>query len=145
MKSIILRAIRFLPVVPDDMWAQVVESAVSFSNVTSLMATETWLNVIKDQPELVKETHLLEIEAALVRNPRPILRLRKNYLLILGEHKREIVIKDEDKSDALIQNVGEIIHANEINSLFDYYEPEILTREYYSGYRDDGFYHPSSP
>jgi len=128
------------------MWVQLVESAVSYSDVTSLMATETWLKVVQNQPELVNEAHLQEIESALGKNPRPILRLRKNYLLILGEHKGEIIVEDEDKQDALVQNVRDIIHANDISTLFDYYEPEILTRKFYSGYRaDDGFYHPSAP
>lgn len=145
MKSIALRAIRFLPTVSDDMWVQVVESAISQSNVISLMATETWLKVIINQPKLVKDTDLQKIVSALGRNPRPILRLRKNYLLILGEHQQESPVDDKGNEDNLIQNVREIIRANEINSLFDYHEPEIITREFYSGNRDDGFYHPSSP
>ena len=71
----------------------------------------------------------------------------KNYLLILGEHGREIVIRKESDRDFILEDVREIIQSNNIDSLFDYYEPEILTREFYSGYRSDhdGYYHPSSP
>jgi len=146
MRSIVMRAIRFLPTLPDEVWEEVVNGAISSSNVVSLMATETWLKVSQSQPQLVKEAALKRIETALSKNPKPILRLRKNYLLMLGKHKQELSIQIEDKQDALIQNVRDIIQADEINSLFSYYEPEILAREFYSGYRtEEGFYHPSSP
>ena len=145
MKSITLRAIGFLPHVSNILWQQVVDSSVSSSNVVSLMATETWLKVIQTQPELVEEEHLQWIEFALNKDPKPILRLRKNYLLILGEHGWNIFVDRDDDQDFL-PDVYEIIRSNQIDSLFGYYEPEILTREFYSGYRSeyDGYYHSSS-
>jgi len=144
MKSIVLRAIRFLPFVSDAMWVQIVENAVSVSSVTSLMATETWLKVTQDQPNLVQDNHLELIESALNSKPKPILRLQKNYLLILGEHHREVAIEKEDKQDVLLQNVEAIVQSENVYSLFDYYEPQLLTREFYSGYRtDEGITYPS--
>ncbi|MFZ4658267.1 MAG: reverse transcriptase domain-containing protein [Caldilineaceae bacterium] len=147
MKSIILRAIRFLPHVPNILWQQIAKSAISSSDITSLMATETWLRVVQNQPELVEENHLQQIEYTLNKDPKPIMRLMKNYLLILGEHGWEIVTSKESDRDLILEDVREIIQANNVDSLFDYYEPEILTREFYSGYRSDhdGYYHPSSP
>jgi hypothetical protein len=144
MKSIILRAIRFLPDISDALWTKVVENAVNNSNVVSLMATETWLKVIQKRPELVEEEHLKSVELAIRRKPEPILRLQKNYLLILGERGQEMIIDRESEQDALVQSIRDIIQADEVSSLFNYYEPEILTKEFYSGYRaDDGRYHPS--
>jgi hypothetical protein len=78
------------------------------------------------------------------RKPGPISRLKKNYLLILGERGRESITNGESEQDTLVQNARDIIRANEISSLFNYYEPEILMREFYSGYRaEDGRYDPS--
>jgi len=144
MKSIVLRAIRFLPHVPNILWQQVVESSVSSSDVTSLMATETWLRVIQNQPKLVEENHLQQIESALNKNPKPILRLMKNYLIILGERGWEIIKDKADDQDFILQDVHEIIQINETDSLFDYHEPEILARLFYSGYRSDyeEYYNP---
>ena len=146
MKSITVRALRFLTVVPESIWEEVVVGAVSPSVVTSLMATETWLIISQNQPELIKDSHIRAIEEALDREPQPILRLKKNYMLILGEYKREPFVIEDDNQDILIQNVRDVIQDGAIDTLFDYHEPEVLTRKFYSGYRiDDGFYHPSSP
>ncbi|MBK9096497.1 MAG: hypothetical protein IPM84_27815 [Anaerolineae bacterium] len=87
MKSVILRAIRFLPKIPDSLWEQIRECAVSPSDVISLMATETWLIVIRNQPELTLENHLQQVKLRFSRDPKPISRLMKNYLLILGERR----------------------------------------------------------
>jgi hypothetical protein len=137
MKSIIVRAIRFLPDVSHSLWQQVAESAVSFSDVVSLMATETWLKVIQNQPELVEENHLQQIKLALSKDPAPISRLIKNYLLIMGEHGWEVAENKEDNLDFMLNDVYEIIQTDNVDSLFDYYEPEILTRDFYSGYRSE--------
>ncbi len=144
MKSIALKAIRFLPSVSKTLWEKVVESAISQSIVISLMATETWLKVVQRNPELVNEDQLRLIMTKLHQEPKPILRLQKNYILILGENKQDVDFYRNNEQDDLLQNVIKIIQDNDVDSLFDYYEPEILTREYYSGYRtEDGDYHPS--
>jgi len=70
------------------------------------------------------------------REPKPIVRLMKNYLLILGKHGRKIS-KDENNQDYLLNNVYEIIQEDNIDSLFYYQEPDILAKEFYSGYRPD--------
>lgn len=142
MKSIILRSIRFLPTVSNEVWETVVLNSVSSSNITSLMATETWLKVVERQPDLEKEHHLSKIREALNHEPKPIVRLKKNYMLILGRTSKAINMQEEDNENFLIKDVEEIIHDQEVDSLFDYYEPEILIQEYYSGYHDDGFYYP---
>lgn len=144
MKSVILRAIRFLPQMPSNLWEQIRECAVSSSDVISLMATETWLVVIRNEPELALENHSQPIRLRLSRDPKPILRLMKNYLLILGEESLQLADIVENKQDTVFRDIREIVHSNNIDSLFDYYEPEVLSREFYSGYRsDNGDYYPA--
>ncbi|RMG26865.1 MAG: hypothetical protein D6732_20935 [Methanobacteriota archaeon] len=136
MKSVLLRSIQFLSDIPENLWTQVVKNATSQSSVVSLMATETWLKVVQSQNKSVSEAHLQQIELAFTSNP--ITRLKKNYLLILGEHKREVTLHDGgDEQDFLLENVRNIIQSENVGALFDYYEPEILAREFYSGYRFD--------
>jgi SAM-dependent methyltransferase len=90
LKAVILRSIGFLSEVPLVLWEQVVLSAVSASPVISLMATETWLRVVQKNPHLVKDDQLRKIEFAVQAIPRPLSRLLKNYLLILGEDGRTV-------------------------------------------------------
>lgn len=106
------------------------------------MATETWIRLDSQHEHLVSEEHIAKVSLAIDRDPTPISRLLKNYILILRRHgqKIEIVIEPDN---TLVQSSVDI---EQVDSLFEYYEPAILTREYYSGYRDDdGYYNPSSP
>ncbi len=143
MKSIVLRAIRFLPTISDSLWQKVVTSATSSSDVISLMATESWLQIAQSHPKMVEDAHLMKIEIALSKKPKPISRVLKNYLLILGENNKKVVLTIEQEQDDQFQDVLNIVQDSRIDALFDYYEPEILTREFYSGSRssdEDGSY-----
>ena len=144
MKSVILRSIGFLNEVPSVLWEQVVHSAVSdASPVIGLMATETWLRVMQRNPQLVKKHHLQRIESAVDAISRPSSRLLKNYFLILGGTGRNVTsptlgLHDDD----ILRDVAEVIYNDGVDYLIDQREPDVLAREYYSGYRfdDDGYY-----
>ncbi len=142
LKSAALRVVRFLPSVTSEIWDIVADSAVSESDVTSLMATETWIRLESQHEHLISEEHVSNISLAINRNPMPISRLLKNYILILKRHEQKVEIVIEP-DNTLVQSSVDI---EQVDLLFEYYEPAILTREYYSGYReDDGYYNPSSP
>ena len=146
MKSITLRALRFLHSITEDLWEKIVASSIGPSDVVRLMATETWLYIMRNQPDLVQVENIEAVGQAIRRYSKPILRIWKNYMLILGEYGLAIDLYKVDELSSSIYDVAEVIQSGEVDSLFDYCEPEILTREFYSGYRsDDGFDQPSRP
>jgi hypothetical protein len=71
--------------------------------------------------------------------------LKKNYLLIIGQHEREYVWNLTAGQDSVLRKAQEIAFEDGVESLFDYQEPEILTRQFYSGRRaeDAEDYDPS--
>ncbi|MDX2043118.1 MAG: RNA-directed DNA polymerase [Acidobacteriota bacterium] len=130
MKAISIRAVRFLDHINSSLWDEVARSAVASSIVTSLLASETWLSVGDRCRNLIKPNQLSEVEVAFQRTTST--RLRKNYLLILA--KFGTFPQDKlDLSDSLLSQAFDIAVAEDVDSLFDYQEPEIIKIKYYSG------------
>ena len=146
MKAIILRAIRFLPNIEPEFWNVIVECTVSPSTVICLLASETWLHLSHRCQHLVEARHLDMVENALIHATQLAPRLEKNYLLILSLYDIDS-IKDVsiDEDNFLICAARDIILEGRTKALFDYEEPEILRRTFYSGRRvdDPEDYNPS--
>lgn len=145
MKAITLRAARFLKQVDDVLWDEIARSAVSASVVNCLLATETWLSVGYRCSHLIKPSQLDEVEVAFRSSTSS--RLRKNYLLILVKFRGLPQDSLDLSGDSILKQAFDIAVTGEIDSLFDYQEPEVIKSKYYSGVQsyeeDDGFSLPS--
>jgi len=96
MRAVSIRAIRFLTRINEYAWEKVVEYAINGTLVERLMATETWLSLAYNNlcHILVQESHIDAVYRALHDEPLPTARLKKNYLLILGLYKRDMIIDE---------------------------------------------------
>lgn len=146
MRAITLRGMRFLPKINSREWDKVVEfSTINNSVVTKLMATETWLYLINFSnsliKKLVKPSDIDALIKALNTNPPPINRLKKNYLLILGQYKPEYISNEifvDNNGDYMLTEVGNILSKDGSKVLFKHQEPKIIRDKYYSGTRQTG-------
>lgn len=146
MRAVTLRAMRFLPNINCREWDKVVEfSTISNSVVENLMATETWLYLINFSnsliQKLVKPSDIDAVVKALNTNPPPINRLKKNYLLILGQYKPEDISDEmfvDNNGDYMLTEVGNIVSKGGSKVLFEHQEPKIIRDKYYSGTRQTG-------
>ncbi len=136
MKAITIRAARFLDQIDGDLWDEIARSAVSSSVVNCLLATETWLSIGQRCRHLIKTEQLDQVETAFQSSASS--RLRKNYLLILAKFRELPQDNLNLGDDSLLSQAFEIAVAGEVDSLFDYQEPEIIKRKYYSGLQDVG-------
>ncbi|MBD2196295.1 MULTISPECIES: RNA-directed DNA polymerase [Calothrix] len=146
MRSITLRAIRFLPSIDAHDWNTLVYFATkSNSTVEKIMATETWLYLINYFPnlitQLVQEQHISSVVKALNSNPAPVNRLKKNYLLILGQYKREDIIYEvlENETDYILDEASNMALEGGLENLFQQEEPSIIRHKYYSGKRQSSW------
>jgi retron-type reverse transcriptase len=137
MKAIVLRAIRFMPDIELELWDELVECTISTSTATCLLASETWLHLGPRCQHLVTDRHLHLLRSALTQGVQPISRLKKNYLLILGMHDVDSVRDMGAEDHFLISAAQDIILESGTEALFDYEEPEVLRRTFYSGRRVD--------
>ena len=146
MKGVILRSIRFMNDIEPQLWGELVKSSVSNSIVTNLLATETWLQLGHKCQNLVTNEHIDAIKIALEKHPPPINRLRKNYRLIIGRYDPKNLPNIFEDDDYLNRNAYDIAQEGKISNLFDYVEPEVIRKTYYSGKRaDDANDEESSP
>jgi hypothetical protein len=136
IRSVSLRAIRFLPTINEYAWEKVVEYSINGTLVERLMATETWLCLAYNNlcDHLVQDSHIEDVSIALHSEPLPKARLKKNYLLILGLYKRD-AISDEsvDNNDYMLCEAYKMALQGTIENLFEDYEPKIIRDKYYSG------------
>lgn len=137
LKAIILRSIRFIDNFTPYLWDELVQSTTSNSIITCLLATETWLKLGHKCTHLVKEEHIESIRKSLVSDPPPIGRLQKNYRLILGRYRPDILKDISVDNDYLNQIAQDIALEGKTSGLFDYEEPDIIRKTYYSGRRSE--------
>lgn len=142
LRSVVLRAIRFLPEVHDEHWDIIVERALLGTLVERLMATETWLVLSESAGFVDQEEYTNQIRAELTRNVPS--RLAKNYLLLLSQYPSvDISSVDFDDGPTLLQayRVGS---RRDVSGLLGYVEPSLIREQYYGGRRagEPGFeYH----
>jgi hypothetical protein len=135
LRSVVLRAIRFLPEVHDEHWDIIVEHALVGTLVERLMATETWLLLSESAGFVDQEEYTGEIRVELTKNVPS--RLAKNYILLLSQYPSvEISSVDFDDSPTLLQayRVGS---RRDVSGLLGYVEPSLIRERYYSGTRAD--------
>jgi hypothetical protein len=137
MKAITLRAIRFMPDIELELWDELVECIISTSTATCLLASETWLHLGPRCQHLVTDRHIHLLRSAFIQGAQPISRLKKNYLLILGRYDIDSVRNMGTEDHFLISAAQDIILESSMEALFDYEEPEVLRRTFYSGRRVD--------
>lgn len=136
IRSVTLRAIRFLPNINADVWEKMVEYATRSSLVERLMATETWLSLSHVAHEFTRDSHIEAILQALHSDPPPPKRLQKNYLLILGLYDKKSVGEEfVDRGDYMLREARDMALEGNSSDLFAYYEPKIIRDKYYSGKR----------
>lgn len=138
MRSIILQAMRYIPDFNREDWELLVESATEVNSVVEkLKATETWLFLsdFAERFNFVQEHHINAVVKALNSDPPPQTRLQKNYVLILGRHKRDAIPElTTSENDYLLREALEIAEEEDISYLFEEQEPPVI-RQYYSGRR----------
>jgi hypothetical protein len=131
MKAIVLRGLRFLPIMNQDIWLRVIDNSINGPDITSLMASETWLYVGQKYLHWTETAHFRLLKDAL--QERANSRLRKNYVLILGKFaKSELDEKISYETDYL-RRAHMSAKGSDISSLFAYQEPDIIRSNYYSG------------
>ncbi|MCZ7543314.1 MAG: hypothetical protein M5R40_07130 [Anaerolineae bacterium] len=136
MRAASLRALRFLPRNTELDWNMIVDFATDpkKSVIERLMATETWLYCDPPQPPINRQ-HLEAVMAALRADPPLPSRLRKNYLLILGRYDQSAVssLSIAAGTEYMLLKTTELVTTGQTVMLFDYEEPAVLRRKYYSG------------
>ncbi|MBX9258198.1 RNA-directed DNA polymerase [Desmonostoc muscorum CCALA 125] len=136
IRAVILESLRFLPNLDVQDWELIFEAATEgTSDIERLKATETWLYLAEFAKPFVLSRHIQAVINALNKEPQPFLRLKKNYILILGIYQpdtiSEIRISSEEKKDYLIQDSLKLIEEGTVLQLFKEDEPAVL-RHYYN-------------
>ncbi|MBE9126296.1 MULTISPECIES: hypothetical protein [unclassified Coleofasciculus] len=138
LKAITIRAMRFLPNVDAQEWELIVGFAtISDSSVSiteRLMATETWLYLGHKYNDFKQNRHIEAVKKALRSEPSPPSRLKKNYLLILGQFEPSAVQEfSVNQNDPMLIDAGNLALQGSPSEIFDLPEPKILRENYYSG------------
>ncbi len=138
MKAITIRAMRFLPNIDAQEWEVIVKSSTilnqSVSIAENLMATETWLYLGHKYHAFKQSHHLEAVKNALRSQPAPPSRLKKNYILILGEFEPNAVQEfSVNINDPMLFSARELALQGNPSEIFDLPELKILRENYYSG------------
>lgn len=138
LKAITIRSMRFLPEVNDREWKLIVEFSTlldeSISLAEKLMATETWLYLGHKYNNFKKSQHIEAVKNALNSDPPPPNRLKKNYLLILGQFEPNSVNEfSVNSNDRMLVSAKDLALQGNPSAIFDLPEPKILRENYYSG------------
>lgn len=138
LKAITVRAMRFLPAINAQEWELIVEFATisdaSVSVAERLMATESWLYLGHKYNDFKQSHHIEAVKNALRSEPPPPSRLKKNYLLILGQFESGAVQEfSVNVNDPMLVNARELALQGNPSDIFDLPELKILRENYYSG------------
>jgi hypothetical protein len=132
--ALLLYSLRFLENVPEDALRRIVQIATDQSHhpIERLMATETWLqsdcDIVLENIEAISE----------IINSEQSIRLRKNYVLLLGRCNPDAIAADCINHDYLLHNAYRIVSDGTVDQLFGEEEPDIIRESFYSGeYPDD--------
>ena len=128
--AVIIRSIRHLDEVPKPLEDGVIRIAIDndLDPILRLVATETWLMKLDCQRVVEHEATIRQII-----NMEKSSRVLKNYLLLLGKCVRDGT-QQRDYEDPLLKSAMEVDDTGNIEELFDYVEPDILRKRYYSTY-----------
>jgi hypothetical protein len=132
IRAVLLRAMRFLPVVYEEHWDIIVEYSVQGSLVEQLMASETWLFLSSVPGFLEQEELCIVIREELTKSVPH--RLAKNYLLILSEYDSEIPRHDFEATLTLRQ-AYQLSSRRDAHVLLNYVEPSLIRGQFYGGRR----------
>jgi Reverse transcriptase (RNA-dependent DNA polymerase) len=136
MRAIILEAFRFLPILELDNWQLIFNCSIAAkSDIEKLKATETWLYLGNLAKPFVQPKDFKNVVNALMSDPSPITRLKKNYILILGMYNYDlpdnIPFSDEEKNDYLIKDALKLAELGKVSEIFKEIEPARV-RQYYN-------------
>jgi hypothetical protein len=131
MRAAILRALRFLPRFEQNLWEILFEYAISGSDVERLMATESWLFLSRILTPVDQERYM-EIFKEILCNPSLTSRLKKNYLLIVGQYNPGAIDKFGIEG-AMGNTVQDLVSRESVERLFAREEPGVIRKAYYSG------------
>ncbi len=137
LKAITIRAMRFLPDIDTHEWELIVKFSTTLDNSVSLaeklMATETWL-YLGHKYNNFKQSQHIEAVLALRSEPAPPSRLKKNYLLILGQFEPNSVQEfSVNVNDPMLVSARDLALQGNLSEIFDLPELKILRETYYSG------------
>ncbi|MDP5338824.1 MAG: RNA-directed DNA polymerase, partial [Nodularia sp. (in: cyanobacteria)] len=136
MRAILLEAFRFLPIIELNNWQLIFNCATAAkSRIEKLKATETWLYLGQLAKPYVQNYHLQNVTNALISNPPPFTRLKKNYILILGLYNYNlpdnIPLTEEEINDYLIKDALKLAESGKVSEIFKEIEPARV-RQYYN-------------
>lgn len=136
LKAITVRAMRFLSDVDAQEWELIVKCATisdgSFSIAERLMATETWLYLGVQYNSFKQDDHINAIKKAL--NSDPPSRLKKNYLLLLGQFDLNAVEEFYvNVNDPMLVDAKNLALLGNTSEIFDLPELKVIREKYYSG------------
>ncbi|TBR56627.1 hypothetical protein B4U84_28710 [Westiellopsis prolifica IICB1] len=136
LKAIAIRAMRFLPDIDAQEWELIVKFATilddSVSIAERLMATETWLYLGYKYNDFKQIHHIDAVKKALQSEPPS--RLKKNYLLLLGQFEPNAVQEFSiNVNDSMLVDARNIALQGNPSDIFDLPELKILRENYYSG------------
>ncbi|MBW4598511.1 MAG: RNA-directed DNA polymerase [Calothrix sp. FI2-JRJ7] len=136
LRAVILEALRFLPSLNIQDWELIFEAATEgTSDIERLKATETWLYLGDVAKQFVQAKHIQAVVNALNGEPQPFIRLKKNYILILGMHAPDeftnVSISPKELDDYLIASALNLAQNGKVSELFKDSEPSII-RQYYT-------------
>lgn len=136
LRAVILEALRFLPSLNIQDWELIFEAATEgTSDIERLKATETWLYLGDVAKQFVQAKHIQAVVNALNSEPQPFIRLKKNYILILGMHDSNefinVSISSKELDDYLIASALNLAQNGKVSELFKNSEPSII-RQYYT-------------
>ncbi|MHC5746939.1 MAG: reverse transcriptase domain-containing protein [Nostoc sp.] len=136
LKAITIRAMRFLPNLDAQEWNLIVKFATildySVSIAERLMATETWLYLGYKYNDFKQSHHIDAVKKALQSEPPS--RLKKNYLLLLGQFEPNAVQEFSiNVNDPMLVDARDIALQGNTSDIFDLPELKILRENYYSG------------
>ena len=140
ISAICLRTVRFLPRLELGDWQRLTELMVDGSEITRLMATETWLNITAKMTETPLSSEVdARVQSLLVADNLPPRRLLKNYLLVLGttDPSKTAAVKIDHQADPLISEAFEVASQGAVASLLLADEPDVLRLKYYSSKYQD--------
>jgi hypothetical protein len=138
LRSVTLRAMRFLPNINAQEWEDIVHFATildgSVSVAEKLMATETWLYLGHKYNNFKQNHHINAVKDALRSEPPPPTRLQKNYLLILGQFESNALQEfPVNSSDLMLRDARNRALAGNPSDIFDLPELSIIRQNYYGG------------
>lgn len=134
IRALILRTLRHAPQFDDTLLDLMIGIANNsgVSTAERLMATETLLYRRYLTRQQIDQQKLDTFRETLNTGEIISHRLLKNFILLLEEVLPEVTIRHDD---SLLSDTSEFIVKSAERDLFDYYEPDILRTDYYSGNR----------